>query len=309
MRAKSDEKKIKSFSLESLGKMYSVAGDNDLAYKGCFLAKRDSESLKQLDFFRYPCRINAYIAILCVKGRVRVIHNLQKYTITRNCFFISIPNSIIQIESWDEFELYIIAIDEDYARGMAFDNIKPVAVLVGIKKFPFVRLKRDEARSLTRTFHSITDDMLLFRGEAYGDKILSSSINLAAYKFFSIISKYQEKPSGDMDNVTGRQHEHYERFMQLLDRNFKNERKIGFYASELCITPKYLSTLVKKLSGKSAAEWINGLIIMEAKHLLRYSGTTIQEVSDNLNFPNQSFFTQYFRRETGITPSRYRREP
>jgi hypothetical protein len=93
MPGKFNEKTIKSFSLESLGKMYAIAGDNDLAYKGCFLAKRDSESLKQLDFFRHPCRINAYIAILCVEGRVSVIHNLQKYTITRNCFFISIPNS------------------------------------------------------------------------------------------------------------------------------------------------------------------------------------------------------------------------
>jgi hypothetical protein len=66
---------------------------------------------------------------------------------------------------------------------MAFDNIKPVAALVEIKKFPFVRLKRDEAKSLTRTFHSISDDMLLFRGEAYGDKILSSSINLLHISF------------------------------------------------------------------------------------------------------------------------------
>jgi AraC-like DNA-binding protein len=97
-------------------------------------------------------------------------------------------------------------------------------------------------------------------------------------------------PSGDMDNVTGRQHEHYERFMQLLDRNFKNERKNRILCFRLCITPKYLSTLVKKLSGKTAAEWINGLIIMEAKHLLKYSGTTIQEVSEYLNFPNSRSF-------------------
>ncbi len=302
-------KEIRSFSLESLGKMYGIGNDNDLMNRGYFFARHDSESLRHLDFLKYPCRINAFITILCIRGSVNIVHNLKRYTVSGDCFFISIPDSIIQIESWERFEIFITAITEDYTREMIFDNRKSGAMLLSIKNHPFFRLKRDEADSLTRTFHSLTDDMLLFRDQAYSDEILSSSFNLAVYKLFSIISKHQDLSSVNIKSVTSRQEEHYNRFIQLLDRNFKQERSIGFYASEICITPKYLSTLVKEMSGRTAAEWIDGMVVMEAKHLLKYTGMSIKEISEYLNFPNQSFFSRYFRRETGLTPGRYRREP
>ncbi len=123
-----DEKGIKSFSLESLGKMQSVAGEDDLVYNGCFLARRDSEKLRQMEVFKYPCRINAFIAILCIRGSARGIHNMQRYTIKENCLFLSIPNSIIQIESWDDCEVFITAIDEQYAKQMAIGQKKAISV-------------------------------------------------------------------------------------------------------------------------------------------------------------------------------------
>ncbi len=63
------------------------------------------------------------------------------------------------------------------------------------------------------------------------------------------------------------------------------------------------------MSGITAAEWINGMVILEAKHLLKFSRMSIQEISEYLHFPNQSFFTQYFRRETGMNPGCYRVNP
>ena len=304
-----DEKGIKSFSLESLGKMQSVAGEDDLTYNGCFLARRDSGKLRQMEVFKYPCRINAFIAILCIRGSARGIHNMQRYTIRENCLFLSIPNSIIQIESWDDCEVFITAIDEDYAKQMAIGQKKAMSVYLGMKRSPFIELTRSEAESLIQTFNNMSSDMKLFRGGAYDDEILSTSINLSAFKFFSIVSKYRSFDSGAGAPAKGRDEEHYNKFMQLLDRNFKKERRIGYYSSEICITPKYLSTIIKKMSGITAAEWINGMVILEAKHLLKYSRMSIQEISEYLHFPNQSFFTQYFRRETGITPGCYRREP
>ncbi|HQB37524.1 MAG TPA: AraC family transcriptional regulator [Bacteroidales bacterium] len=304
-----DKKGIKNFSLEALGKIQTIAEKEDLTYSGCFLARRNSEKLKRMEIFKYPCRINAFIAILCIKGSAKVIHNLQRYTIVKNCLFVSIPNSIIQIESWDDCEIYITAIDEDYAKRVSVDYKKMISVYVGMKKCPYIGLNRNEAKSLSRTFHNMSNDMMLFRDRAYSDEIMNASLNLSAYKFFSIISKYQELLPGKHKQTTSRQDDHYNKFIQLLDKNFKNERSIGFYASQICVTPKYLSSLIKKMSGRTAAEWINGMVIMEAKHLLKYSNMNIQEIAEYLNFPNQSFFTQYFRRETGTTPGSYRKEP
>lgn len=303
-----DEKRIRNLSLESLGRISSVTGDEDITYNGCFLAYRDSSMLRKMEIFKYPCRINAFIAILCIRGSTRIIHNLQRYTVNKYGLFISMPNSIIQIESWDDCEIYITAIDEENAGRMAIDFKKAIQVYVEMKNRPYIRLTPGETDGLLQIFYNTSNDLTTFRGEAFDDEIMSTSMNLSVYKFFSIISKYQGMP-GISDHIAGRQEEYYNKFMHLLDRNFKSRRKLGFYASNICISPKYLSSLIKKMSGRTAAEWINGIVILEAKHLLKYSRMSIQEISESLHFPNQSFFSQYFRRETGVTPTFYRKEP
>lgn len=98
-----------------------------------------------------------------------------------------------------------------------------------------------------------------------------------------------------------------ERFIHLVEENYRQERLIGFYADKLCITPKYLSKLVKETTGRSAGEWIESHVILEARAMLQSSDMTIQQIATSLNFPNQSFFGKYFKRATGLSPKQYRR--
>lgn len=98
----------------------------------------------------------------------------------------------------------------------------------------------------------------------------------------------------------------FEEFMHLLTENFRTEHQIGFYADKLCLTPKYLSLLIKQTSGRSVSEWIDYCIIMEAKSLLRYSDMSIQQIAYTLHFPTPSFFGTYFKRHTGLTPGDFR---
>ena len=97
-----------------------------------------------------------------------------------------------------------------------------------------------------------------------------------------------------------------ERFIELVQDHYREERLIGFYANKLCITPKYLSKLVKEHTGRSAGEWIENHVILEARALLQSSDKTIQQIAVLLNFPNQSFFGKYFKRATGMSPKQYR---
>ena len=83
-------------------------------------------------------------------------------------------------------------------------------------------------------------------------------------------------------------------------------RSVGFYAGQLNLTPKYLTTIIRKTSGRTAVQWIDDYVVLEAKNLLKYSTMSIQEISYYLNFPNQSFFGKYFKNHTGMTPTAYR---
>lgn len=97
-----------------------------------------------------------------------------------------------------------------------------------------------------------------------------------------------------------------DKFMSLVQQNFKSERFLEFYADKLQITPKHLSRTVKALTGSTAVEWIERYVILEAKVLLKSTNLNIQQVADELNFPSQSFFGKYFKNKVGLSPKEFR---
>lgn len=114
------------------------------------------------------------------------------------------------------------------------------------------------------------------------------------------ISSYKKNEKTRADYIT------YE-FLDLVEKNFKKYRQLDFYADKLCITAKYLSTTVKNNSGISASEWIKRYVILEAQRLLKNSSMTIQQISNELNFPSQTFFSKYFKHQIGLSPKEYRK--
>lgn len=95
----------------------------------------------------------------------------------------------------------------------------------------------------------------------------------------------------------------------LVQKSFKEERQIEFYASQLGVTPKHLSRILKQTTGFTAADWIKNYILLEAKVMLKSSTLTMGQISTQLNFPSQSFFAKFFKNATGLTPKQYRNTP
>lgn len=136
---------------------------------------------------------------------------------------------------------------------------------------------------------------------------LDSARHLTLAMFYGY-SHMKHGVSDDNNKGTTRQEELYSSFLELVGDNYKQFRDIGFYADKLCVTAKYLSEVVKTVSGKTALEVIEDYVLTECKALLLSTSMTIQEVSDELNFPSQSVFGKYFKRLTGLSPKAYRQE-
>ena len=98
-----------------------------------------------------------------------------------------------------------------------------------------------------------------------------------------------------------------QKFLQLIREYGATEHSSSFYAEKLCLTPKYLAKLVKNATGKSASDWIDGYVILEAKNMLRYSPMPVKDIVSRLNFPDAPTFHKYFKLRTGMTPARYRK--
>lgn len=103
-----------------------------------------------------------------------------------------------------------------------------------------------------------------------------------------------------------REEEIFDKFIALLSSNIPQQRSVHFYAGQLCITPKYFSSIIHKASGKKPLEWIRRKTIEYIKYRLLHSQESIKEIANNCNFPNTSFFGKYFKNSEGISPGEYR---
>ena len=121
-----------------------------------------------------------------------------------------------------------------------------------------------------------------------------------AYYYFT-----KMKNNVNSSSEYNRNQEIYSRFIQAVQKNYVQERSITYYADLLCISPKYLSQVIKNVTGRLAGEWISDYVILEAKALLKSNKYTVQQGCDMLNFANQSFFGKYFKRKTGMSPKAY----
>lgn len=123
---------------------------------------------------------------------------------------------------------------------------------------------------------------------------------------YDIDDYYRQQPSGTPAQLNT--YPLFAKFKELLTSHYLQERKLNFYADQLHVTAKYLSATLKKQTGKSAADWIDEMIILEAKVLLQNKMLTVSQISNQLNFLDQSIFGKFFKANTGYSPVQYRKK-
>lgn len=290
---------INSFTLAEL---IDLAGEQRQGLmRECITASSDS----QMQVFRFPCRIDAFIIGVGTEGETSVSFNLHEFRLKKNSMFIFTPKNILQVNSQQYFKADVIAISPDFMRRINIDIKNMMPLFLKFVENPALTLTPEESRSMRGMIAQIERET---RGPEthFSFDIVSGLIAATIYKVGDIMYHYlAEHPEGQ-NNSHNRAEEYFKQFTHLLGEHFREERSVGFYARQLCITPKYLTTLIKRISGQSVSEWIDNYVILEAKTLLKYSTMSIQEIAYYLNFPNQSFFGSYFKRNTGMSPSQYK---
>ena len=118
----------------------------------------------------------------------------------------------------------------------------------------------------------------------------------------------QRKLRNSTGQAPSHQEELFRRFIALVNEYSKEKRTVGFYADKLCLTPRYLNTVIHQVSHHTVMDWINQAVILEAQVLLKHSDLLIYQIADQLNFPNPSFFCKFFKRKTGMTPQEYQKK-
>lgn len=300
MNQTNSEMPISSFTLNELITM--AEGEKRPGIMGECIA---ANSASEMEIFRFPSRLNALIIGVGTEGETSLTSNLQEFRLKKDSLFIFSPKHILQVQSNNRFKAHLIVIAPDFLKRINIDTKRMMPLFLQFGSLPCMELTHAESQSL-RSFISMVEQELKGSETDFSSEIIGGLIAATIYKVGDILTHYlTEHPEVDSP-IHNRAGEYFRQFTELLGEHYKHERSVGFYARQLCITPKYLTTLIKRISGKSVSEWIDNYVILEAKTLLKYSNMSVQEIAYYLNFPNQSFFGSYFKRNAGMSPSQYK---
>lgn len=300
MNQTNSEMPISSFSLNELITM--AGGEKRPGIMGECIA---ANSASEMEIFRFPSRLNALIIGVGTEGETSLTSNLQEFRLKKDSLFIFSPKHILQVQSNNRFKAHLIVIAPDFLKRINIDTKRMTPLFLQFGSLPCMELTHAESQSL-RSFISMVEQELKGSETDFSSEIIGGLIAATIYKVGDVLYNYLSEHPEVQNPIHNRAEEYFKQFTHLLGEHYRTERSVGFYARQLCITPKYLTTLIKRISGLSVSEWIDNYVIIEAKTLLKYSHMSIQEIAYYLNFPNQSFFGSYFKRNTGMSPSQYK---
>ena len=259
------------------------------------------DDIRKAPFFDYPTKMDYSVSIVCLKGSIKGALNLQPVSIGENNVAIVLPGQIIQYTYIsDDFSGLAFVMSERFLDNLELGIKDSVSVMLYLKEKPVIQLAPNEIELLSKYY----DIMQRTISMPFNTNRLEI-IRLLLQALFYIINDFRQLQE-DSGLQKSKREGLFDAFYHLVLAHYKESRKTEFYAEKLCLTPKYLSAVIKELTGKSVVEWINNYVILEAKSLLKSSNMTIQQISDELNFANQSFFGKFFKRITGMSPKDYK---
>ena len=270
--------------------------DNDIALF-------DSESV--ISLYGGPSKLEVLTIGLCLEGEGTFNINLQDFQLSSGGMVIALPSQIIEHRQFSpDFKGIFFAVSKSLLETLPkVGNL--LALFFYLKDYPCFDLTPHE-QEVVKEYHAFIRKRLRNKEALYRREVVMGLMQGFFFELCTIFTNHAPANATTMKNKSRKEYI-FERFYESLVESYQSERSVKYYADQLCLTPKHLSGVVKEVSGKTVGEWIDELVILEAKALLNSSSMNIQEIADRLNFANQSFFGKYFKHYTGMSPKEYRK--
>lgn len=248
-------------------------------------------------------KVNFVAYVMVTEGRLSLDLNGVNYQLDQNSsLFVDRKMVIDNVKHTERFSCVICAMSTDV--GFGFFNKSLLQSVMHIMSNPVIKLGQDEADLMLKYY-----DLLVFKMDHpemnFGRETVRDIIRCFAYDLLSNINKHLNPDGGD--DMLRQGDRVYHRFMLLLAENSNVNRSVKSYADELCVSPKYLTSVCRKHSDYTASELIATSVMSRIKQLLLYSDLSIKEVAAQMGFDNLSFFGKYVKKHLGLSPNNYRK--
>jgi AraC family transcriptional activator of pobA len=271
--------------------------------KDFYVLTSDSLGAKRAIF---PCPFRTdYMAIfVAISGNASVTLNQIQYHLKKNTLLVVSPNTVRDMinTSTDASVVGMIFTRNFLIKsGINEHNLAAFDFFL-LRSNPHLVLEQGDADTLINLMLLLQRKSREGREKAYTEEVVHHYFMAFLYELAALYRKH----TGLTVRRTRKEDLHI-RFHQLMSEHIKEERSVRFYAAKLFVTPKYLSKIVKEVTGRTAGEVIDEMVMKEAKLLLRDPSISVTEVAGILHFSDQFFFRKFFKRHLGQTPSEYRK--
>ncbi len=297
--------------LAELAKCANMAAQENFTdrdyFLGRFVAGNSDRTLPE------AIKVDGVSVFMCTAGEAEVTINFKTVRLCVGSLMVLSPNDLVEIAGSSSVTM------EGYALFLPIEFLKQFSLDINTLNYRDIRFDAspvieldDERRRLFEGYFSLLELNVATNRErsVYTRNVSRSLVGAMIYQIMAFAHTHQPDVSEEAtaaQSGSGRRSYYVRDFMSHLQQDFRQHRSVGHYADKLFISAKYLSLIIKEATGRTATEWIDHFVILEAKNLLRYSERNIQQIAYDLNFHNQSAFGKYFKHLTGMSPSEFRK--
>lgn len=241
---------------------------------------------------------------LCTKGTASIDIYMQEYTIRQGGLIVILPNQLVSMkEKSRDFTMNYFIVSQSLINDVISDvsRVSPLFFLQ-IRRKHYYDLTEDEYFRFD-TYYKLIHNRMKSDSCSYEENYIINTLTLF---YLDLYNNFRSSLTSTKSVYDTRKEKLVYDFFLLIMENYKENREVAFYADKLCITPKYLSTVIRKVSARSAKDWIVEYIMLEIKYMLKSSDLNIQEIAVQTNFSNQASLGRFFRKHTNMSPSEYR---
>lgn len=262
-----------------------------------------SGAVRDFNFFQIDGEYkmcDSLLLILCMRGRARFRIRLLDVEICRGYYLaIGANDPFFIVDSSEDFHIDVVRIGSS-AFALSYDEVLKNRLERLLINRPASKIS-EKKTLMFHIIHSYLKVMIKERHDFYRDMILLEYVKIFLYEACHILDDtYSESNISQKErNITGD-------FFIMVEKRFKEDRKVDNYAKDLGITAKHLAYVIKKTTGKHPSEWLESYVLLEAKKLLKSTDDSIQNIAFDLNFATPSHFSKFFKDRTDMTPKEFR---
>ena len=253
-------------------------------------------------FEEHSCRTEGGAILFCRRGSATVTVDQLRDRVTRDTLLLLLPGSILHLnERTDDFRVRFCAFSLELFSEAAY-RLDPSFFHI-LHEHAIIRLP-DRIIEGVRNWFQMASYTYRDRGNIFRNTIIRNRLQNVLLEAFDKTQRFA--PDVHSQTGTTRQADLFQRFVALVHEHCTEQREVAFYADRLCISTRYLSTIIRSVAHSTAKEFIDRSVVLEIKMLLGSTELSVQEIAYRLHFPDQSYLGRFFKKHTGVSPTEFR---